>query len=92
MELLATLERVKKHCDDLQEKEKISSDNGRSSKDATPIFSIGDSESKNKKDTVVLPSIAHGVLEDYERHKDDPILTDPRNWMKHGRNTSKPTL
>ena len=86
-ELLATLDRVKKHCTHLQQQEKIGNDNDRS--DGTGASRNIDDNDTNKNDSPVLPTIAPGVQEDYERHKNDPILTDPRTWMKQTKSTEE---
>ena len=87
-ELLATLDRVKKHCTHLQQHEKNGSDNDRSDGTGAPR-NIDDKDDTNKNDSTVLPTIAPGVQEDYERHKNDPILTDPRTWMKQTKSTEE---
>jgi C5HC2 zinc finger len=82
-ELLAMLDRVKKHCSYLSEQEKNVGGADCVSTDATTHTSTGSSDGKNqnKSATAVVRDIAPGVQEDYERHKNDPILTDPRTWF-----------
>ena len=88
VELLATLDRVKKHCDGLYQKENNGKNCDKSDVGATCSTNVstggtgGDGKSKSKVDTVALPEIAPGAKEDYERHKTDPIFTDPTTWMR----------
>jgi JmjC domain, hydroxylase/C5HC2 zinc finger/jmjN domain len=76
-ELLSTLERVKKHCDYLQHKE---GKNDTLGNESTKNDSL-DRNKSNKKWQTTLPDIAPGVQEDYERHKNVLILTDPMTWI-----------
>jgi histone demethylase JARID1 len=83
-ELLATLDRVQKHCANLYEQETNSNGNDCVDTDSAIYISSNNSVGKNKNEntTNVLQGIAPGVQEDQKRHENDPILTDPRTWLK----------